>query len=275
MNSKKRTATQRHDEKDPAAIPDKTTPLSAARITEFLQQVAPFPHVEQLFGCLPDINYFAKDQAGRFVQMDDGFVAMLGCKSRTEILGRTDHDIFPKDMADKYVADDRTVMKTGQPLLQLVEPLPDAQLTINWWETNKFPLRNRQGHIIGLAGITSKLSPSTIPSHYGSGLFAVLRAISERYSTQLNMATLAREAGLSVRSLERHFVSTFKTTPLRYVNRVRLHAARHCLIHTNKTLAEIAEECGFYDQSHMTTVFSQQLKISPKRYRTANRATYR
>ena len=61
----------------------------------------------ELIGCLPETNYFAKDAQGRFVLVDPGFVAMLGRSRAEDVLGRTDFDFFPKDVAQKYVTDDR------------------------------------------------------------------------------------------------------------------------------------------------------------------------
>ncbi|PTY06925.1 hypothetical protein DB347_10010 [Opitutaceae bacterium EW11] len=248
------------------------SPLSESDIRDFLDQIEPGAHFEQLIGCLRDTNYFAKNRAGQFVLMDDGFVAMLGCKHREEVLGRTDFDFFPKDLARKYVSDDRQVMSSGVPLRDLIEPVPDDDLTFSWWAVNKVPLRNRDGAIIGLAGITSKLSIHSAPSPYGESMFKVLHTIGQRYRERVSVAKLAGDAGLSVRSLERNFLRTFNTTPLRYLNRVRLQAVRHSLIHTNKALSLIADECGFYDQSHMTAQFTRHFGMSPRKYRSANRS---
>ncbi len=242
-----------------------------AELRQFLDALEPGAHVEQLISCLADTNYFAKNREGQFVLMDDGFLAMLGCKRKEDVVGKTDYDFFPKDLARKYVSDDRRVMSTGQPLRDLIEPVPDDDLTFSWWAVNKVPLRDRRGGVIGVAGITSKLAMHSAPSQYGETMFGVLQFIGEHYRRRLNMSELAGQAGLSVRSLERNFLKTFNTTPLRYINRVRLQAVRHSLIHTNKPLSTIAEECGFYDQSHMTAQFTRHFGMSPRKYRSANR----
>jgi AraC-like DNA-binding protein len=246
--------------------------LKAAEIRSFLDGLEPGAHIAQLVSCLPDTNYFAKDRLGRFVLVDDGFVAMLGCRGAAEILGRTDFDFFPKEVATKYVTDDRHVMTTGEPLRNAVESVPDNDLTFTWWVVNKVPLRDRAGQVVGIAGLTSKLSLQNAPDWHGEGMLRVLQMIGTRYRMRLSIAGLAQEAGLSVRSLERHFIAAFRTTPLRYINRVRLHAARHALVHTRKSLADIAEECGFYDQSHMTRLFTRSFGASPRRYRALHGA---
>ena len=236
-------------------------------IRRFLDSLEPGTHFEQLLSCVPELNYFAKDSAGRFVMMDEGFVTMLGCRHRNEILGKTDFDFFPKNIAEKFVADDQQVIETGRPIRNLSEPVPANDMTFSWWLVNKVPLRDRRNKIVGLAGVMTRLSRQNAPSHYGKTMFAVLEHIGQHYGTRLTVRELAAIAGLSPRSFERNFAGTFNTSPIRYVNRVRLQAARHRLVRTNQSLASIATECGFYDQSHMTAMFTRHFGISPRRCR--------
>ncbi len=199
--------------------------------------------------------------------MDDGFIKMLGCKHRSQVLGKTDYDFFPKDLAANYVENDRRVMETGQPIRHLAEPIPNKDMTFSWWQVNKVPLRDRKQKIIGIAGLVSLLSAQNAPSHYAGPMFAVLEFIGTHYGERITVDKLADIAGLSIRSFERNFFNTFNTPPIRYVNRVRLQAVRRMLTHANQSLALIATECGFYDQSHMTAMFTRHFGISPRKYR--------
>ena len=235
----------------------------------FIERLEPGSHFEQLISCVPDLNYFAKDESGRFVMVDDGFVAMLGCKDRDQVLGRTDFDFFPKVIAEKFVADDHRVVETGEPIRNVSEPVPNSDMTFSWWLVNKVPLRDRRRKIIGLAGVMTRLSRQNAPSHYGRSMFAVLEHIGEHYGTRVTVRELAAIAGLSPRSFERNFRGTFHTSPLRYDNRVRLQAVRHRLICTNQSLSQIATDCGFYDQSHMTAKFTRDFGMSPRHFRDA------
>lgn len=244
--------------------------LTPAQRRRFLEQLEPGSHIAALFGCLPETNYFAKDAQGHFVLVDPGFVAMLGRNEAEEVLGRTDFDFFPKDVADKYVTDDRRVMATGEVLRDQIETVPDEDLVFHWWMVSKVPLRDGEGTIVGVAGVTSKLSEQNAPTWHDEGLGRVLRVIGRDYRSRLSVAELARQAGVSVRSLERSFLRTLHTTPLRYLNRVRLQAARHALLHSHKPVATIAVECGFYDQSHLTAQFSRAYGQGPSRYRRAH-----
>ena len=102
-------------------------------LQRFLDELEPGAHIEQLISCLPDTNYFAKNREGQFVLMDEGFLAMLGCKHKEDVLGKTDFDFFPKDLARKYVSDDRRVLTTGQPLRLTTSRRRPAVWA--WWES--------------------------------------------------------------------------------------------------------------------------------------------
>src|ERR1043166_768193 len=60
-------------------------------------------------------NIFRKDRAGRFTFGNMRFCAELG-RSLEEIMGKTDFDFFPRELAEKYQHDDQLVMTTGAPL---------------------------------------------------------------------------------------------------------------------------------------------------------------
>ena len=81
------------------------------------------------------------------------------------------------------------------------------------------------------------------------------------------LETLVALAGMSTSRFECIFVETFGMPPLRYVNLMRVNAARSLLENTDKLLSEIATETGFFDQSHLTRVFKKERGITPGQYR--------
>ena len=59
------------------------------------------------------------------------------------------------------------------------------------------------------------------------------------------------------------------------LQQVRLNAARRMLDTTDKLVADIAIECGFYDQSHFTRIFTAERGMTPGQYRRRHqRKTY-
>jgi len=100
---------------------------------------------------LPDCIY-AKDTAGRKTMANPADLKNLRCKFESEAIGKSDFDLFPPDIAEKFWADDQLVLK-GQPALNREEFLFDEQGRKHWLMTSKLPLRDQNGKIIGLVGI--------------------------------------------------------------------------------------------------------------------------
>jgi PAS domain S-box-containing protein len=231
----------------------------------FIGRLGSTHHYDQLLATLDDVAYFAKDERGRFVQANQEFAQMLGVTQPEEVIGRCDRDFFPVEIAARFVADDHTVMGSGEPLVQHIEPVPRPDRTFMWRRVSKVPLRDTSGRVVGVAGVSVRLHGENVNCH--PGVFAAMEHIGRHYGQSLTVGDLAALADLSPRAFERNFVRTFKTSPLRYLNTVRLRAARHLLLTTPDNLADIATTCGFCDQSHMTAQFSRCFGTTPRRYR--------
>ncbi len=96
-------------------------------------------------------NIFRKDLQERFTFANQHFCKTLG-RELKDILGRTDFDFFPEEMAAKYQHDDRRVLETGKPLEAVEEHQPPGGEK-QYVQVVKTPLRGAYGQIIGLQGI--------------------------------------------------------------------------------------------------------------------------
>ena len=101
---------------------------------------------------VPDCIY-AKDAQMRKIMSNAGDLKNLGCETEAGAIGKTDFDLFPKNIAEAFFADDQAVMKTGQPVVNREEKVirPDGE--VRWLLTTKVPWRDAHGNIIGLVGI--------------------------------------------------------------------------------------------------------------------------
>jgi len=81
------------------------------------------------------------------------------------------------------------------------------------------------------------------------------------------VAVLAGELGVSRATLFRDFRSVFGRTPGEYLRQARLDAAANALRTSDRPVADIAADCGFYDQSHFDRCFRSYRGISPSAYR--------
>ena len=96
-------------------------------------------------------NVFRKDLQGRFTFANQQYCQHYHCKLE-DILGKTDFDFFPKELAEQYTRDDQRVMQTGQTYEITEEHHPlgqDKRIT----RVVKTPLYGANGKIIGLQGI--------------------------------------------------------------------------------------------------------------------------
>jgi two-component system, sensor histidine kinase and response regulator len=105
---------------------------------------------QSLVESLP-LNYFRKDRQGIFVEVNSRFCDNIQV-TQEELLGKTDHDFFPKFEADKYRRDDLQVMNSGV-LMEDVEEqtLPDGHIT--FVQVLKAPVRDASGEVVGVQGI--------------------------------------------------------------------------------------------------------------------------
>ncbi len=102
---------------------------------------------------------YVKDRQGRFTFVNAAVVRMAGMPSAEAMLGKTDFDIVPEDMARGFRADDRQVMETGEPLKGREELVVDAVTgESRWHSTTKVPLRDEHGEVVGLVGITRDIT---------------------------------------------------------------------------------------------------------------------
>ena len=111
-------------------------------------------HSEALYHSLVETlpqNIFRKNLECRFTFGNQQFCRVLG-RPLEEIVGKTDFDFFPKEMAEKYQRDDRHVLETGQTYETVEEHQPPGGGKI-YVHVVKTPLRKGDGTIIGLQAI--------------------------------------------------------------------------------------------------------------------------
>lgn len=175
---------------------------------------------------------------------------------------------YPERMA-LYLKQDEEVMRTGKPIINAfcLTPEPGSNAVII---LSKIPLRDREGTIIGLAGVWREAeSLSALPPAYNR-LSGSVEMMHERYSEPLEVKDMAAKAGLSRSQFGRVFRKLFGLAPHDYLKSVRINAAAHLLSETELKTTEIALQTGFYDHSHFSRVFKEIMGLSPREYRKQN-----
>lgn len=105
-----------------------------------------------LIDALP-YNVYVKDRMARKTVANKADLKALGAETEAEVLGKTDYDLLPRNVAASCYADDMRVILHGEPVINRRELIINHAGGRQWLETTKLPLRDENGNIIGLVGI--------------------------------------------------------------------------------------------------------------------------
>lgn len=137
----------------------------------------------------PDHIYF-KDPQSRFTHINASHARDLGLAHPEDAIGKTDADFFPSVFAHETSADERSILATGKPVIGKEERVVYPDGKIRWVSATKVPLRDRQGRLIGLVGVSRDITE-------GKALEAKLAHAADELSLKNNQMqadlNLARE----------------------------------------------------------------------------------
>jgi transcriptional regulator GlxA family with amidase domain len=109
---------------------------------------------------------------------------------------------------------------------------------------------------------------AALSSQLADDRFDTLNAwIRDHLADDLSMPVLAREAGMSERSLGRHYAEATGSTPAKAVERLRVEAARHLLSEGRMPIKRVSRRCGFRSEEAMRRSFLRILQVTPSDYR--------
>ncbi|MBZ0284799.1 MAG: PAS domain-containing sensor histidine kinase [Anaerolineae bacterium] len=102
------------------------------------------------------IDYvYVKDTQSRFIMVNTSAWKASGREiNEANMIGKTDFDFFPHELAQQYYADEQEMFRTGIPISNKLEPNVTVNGEPTLLLTSKVPLRDEQGQIIGLVGIS-------------------------------------------------------------------------------------------------------------------------
>ncbi len=116
--------------------------------------------LRSLIDSLPD-QIYVKDCKSKFVACNTAVAKLMGFNSVDEIVGKTDFDLFPQSLAEKFHNEEIAVF-SGQPRVNREEKIEGSGLTSSgsqrWMLTTKVPLCEPDGTIYGLVGINREIT---------------------------------------------------------------------------------------------------------------------
>ncbi len=106
---------------------------------------------------LPD-HIYVKDTESRCLLANTSTARLLGVTTPDEIVGKTDSDFFPPELARQYYAEERAIIESGQPMINCEELSIDPAGNKRWFSVTKVPFRDSQGNIAGLMGLNRDIT---------------------------------------------------------------------------------------------------------------------
>lgn len=219
-----------------------------------------------LFRTVPHVMVCVKDADGTYVGVNRAFVRRTRRRHAREVLGRRAADLFPTALAASYDAQDRALLGTGQPVRNQLEVITDADHPGDgrWYLTTKVRHDAAEGPLVVVTSVDAQLGDR---SDAATGLRAAIELVHARSHEPLRVDDLARAAEMSTDRIERAMRRVLATSPKQYVLRIRAERAATLLATTDRPIAEIAAESGYYDQSQMTRQFRTHIGVTPNEYR--------
>lgn len=233
---------------------------------QFLNSIGTQTPFYQLFDCMPDVSFFAKDRNFRLMCASQQFVERLGFQTEAEVIGRDDFALFPSRLAENFRRDDEEVMTTGLAKLKIVELFFTAQGIPDWFVTNKLPLKNRTGEIIGLMGTVQSYEGRRQVLQPYLQLDNAVDYIKENFRRGVTVKELASVLRVSPRQLHRRFLEAFGTSPQAFIIKLRIQAACEALQQEGAQIIDVSTNLGFCDQSAFTQLFQKHVGMTPLKY---------
>jgi AraC-like DNA-binding protein len=232
----------------------------------FLRALSPDSQFYRLFDHLPGISFFAKNRRFQIVCANRHFVESLGFRHELDIIGKEDFGLFPQRLAENFRRDDEEVLRTGEARLNIVELFFNPQGIPDWFITNKLPVRDRKGAIIGVMGTTQSYGQALQTSHPYLQIDRALSYIRDHFREKIRVEQLAEMVHLSPRQLHRKFVETFGSSPQAFIMKLRIQAACEALQHHDAQISRVCGDLGFCDQSSFTQHFHRHIGMTPLKY---------
>ncbi len=243
-----------------------SSPLLVER-ERFLARVAPETPFYALFDRIPGVSFFAKDLSFRLMCANQQFVERFGFATEDQIVGKDDFELFPARLAENFRRDDEEVIRTGAPKWRIVELFFSRQGLPDWFVTDKMPVRNKKGKVIGVMGISRGYGNAPEEVHAHERIGRAVEHIRQHFREKITVEGLAALTHLSTRQLHRRFLEAFGMSPQAVVMKLRIQAGCELLADPDVQISEVARSVGFSDQSSFTLHFHKHMGVTPLRYR--------
>ena len=223
--------------------------------------------IEQMFDLMDGHLFWVKNVSGKFEYGNTNLLKIHNKKSLKDLIGLTDFDLHPMYLAKRYVNNDSWVAQNNESVRNRIELRRESEGSLEWYSTTKIPLVSSEGKVLGTAGMSEKIQSGARKSHLAFSLSKAIKFIDDNLDKVISIQDLASLVDLSISQFERRFRKFFGVPPVKYIMTTKIEKACDLLTLGDSSIMDIGLEVGFYDNSHFTRRFREQLGITPREYR--------
>ena len=153
--------------------------------------------VRALIDQIPDF-LFVKDINSKFILANAAITRAYGMPP-DGLIGKTDHELHPRSLAEEFLRHEQAVMKTGMPMMNMEESFPDNTGVSRWYSTTKIPLRSPDHATVGLIGVARDITERKQLESFGLQQSLILEMIAKNapLTSVLNQLVLLIETQLT------------------------------------------------------------------------------
>lgn len=227
--------------------------------------------VTDVLATVPHVMFSIKSVEGRYLAANRAFAERAGLGAPGDVIGRSAAELFPADLAEQYAGQDRAVIETGRMLTNELEVITRPDRSYGWFLTSKSRWTDGEGVVAGVVCVSVDLRTAVDGTASHARLADAIEVARRRYAEPLEVADLASAADMTVTRLERTARRVLGLTPKQLIMRFRLEEALRLITTSDVALADVATQCGYYDQSAFGRHFRKVVGSSPAAYRAAHR----
>ena len=240
-------------------------------VHDFFQQLAQPLTGEELFDYLADTVYFVKDAQGAYVVVNRTLVERCGVASKAALLGKTSVQVMGEPLGQQFTAQDEQVLASGNAMISQLELHLHRTGRVGWCLTTKLPLHNRHGAVVGLVGASQDLRVPNLETRAYEQVATAIRQSENRLAEPPTITEMASLANMSVYQLDRRMKHVFGLSTGQWLLKCRIDFAQKLLTSSDQTIASIAQQVGYSDQSAFSRQFRAATGLTPRLFRHASR----
>ena len=218
----------------------------------------------------PGLAIVLKDAHGRIMYANAFNAHLCGWRNVDEMLGYTSEELYPPDQAAVYGGRDREVMETGVPIVERIYGfVADRSTALNCVTVR--PIEDAAGVRFGTATIYWRAERKLGVANWYDPIRKAIVYLNDHLAENVPVERLAAMSNYSPTQFRRLFRELTQMSPSEYVMRARLNAAKTLLTTTDRLVADIAQDVGFYDHAHFIHSFRRATGQTPADYRRQHR----